>query len=78
MYIVKKYGQGFGILFRSYKFLSATYINLTSDLLQTLKKMADPRPIFFLGNKETSLSSLNNNLGTLTLVLGYFPFDIQP
>ena len=40
--------------------------------------MAASKPISWLYTKKTSLISLNNNFGTLTLVLGCFPLDIQP
>ena len=41
--------------------------------------MAAPKPISLLNLIITALISLNNNFGTLlTLVLGCFPFDIQP
>jgi hypothetical protein len=40
--------------------------------------MAASKPISWLYSKKTSLFSLNNNFGTLTLVLGCFPLDIQP
>ena len=40
--------------------------------------MAASKPISWLYLKKTSLFSLNNNFGTLTLVLGCFPLDIQP
>ena len=40
--------------------------------------MAASKPISWLYLKKTSLISLNNNFGTLTLVLGCFPLDIQP
>ena len=40
--------------------------------------MAASKPISWLYLKNTSLVSLNNNFGTLTLVLGCFPLDIQP
>jgi len=40
--------------------------------------MAASKPISWLDLKNTSLFSLNNNFGTLTLVLGCFPLDIQP
>ena len=40
--------------------------------------MAASKPISWLCSKNTSLFSLNNNFGTLTLVLGCFPLDIQP
>ena len=51
----------------------------TSALLRDLKKVAASKPISLSFKIKTSLISLNNNLGTLlTLVLGCFPFDIQP
>lgn len=40
--------------------------------------MAASKPISWLYLKKTSLFSLNINFGTLTLVLGCFPLDIQP
>ena len=40
--------------------------------------MAASKPIYWLFKKKTTLISLNNNFGTLTLVLGCFPLDIQP
>ena len=40
--------------------------------------MAASKPISWLYSLNTSLLSLNNNFGTLTLVLGCFPLDIQP
>jgi len=41
--------------------------------------MAAPKPISWANRINTTLISLNNNLGTLfTLVLGCFPLDIQP
>ena len=40
--------------------------------------MAASKPISWLYSKNTSLISLNNYFGTLTLVLGCFPLDIQP
>lgn len=40
--------------------------------------MAASKSISWLYVKNTSLISLNNNFGTLTLVLGCFPLDIQP
>lgn len=40
--------------------------------------MAASKPISWLYMKKTPLISLNNNFGTLTLVLGCFPLDIQP
>jgi hypothetical protein len=41
--------------------------------------MAASKPISWPNMINTTLISLNNNLGTLlTLVLGCFPFDIQP
>lgn len=41
--------------------------------------MAASKPISWANWKNTTLISLNNNLGTLlTLVLGCFPLDIQP
>ena len=40
--------------------------------------MAASKPISQLYLIETSLISLNINFGTLTLVLGCFPLDIQP
>ena len=52
--------------------------NLTSALLRGHKIMAASKPISLSTLIKTVLISLNNNLGTLTLVLGCFPFDIQP
>ena len=77
------YVQGIGILFRSAKFsmpLSEILLHIkTSALLRDLKKVAASKPIFLSFKIKTTLISLNNNLGTLlTLVLGCFPFDIQP
>jgi hypothetical protein len=41
--------------------------------------MAATKPISWTNKRNTSLFSLNNNLGTLLiLVLGCFPLDIQP
>jgi hypothetical protein len=40
--------------------------------------MAASKPISWSFMLNTSLVSLNNNFGTLTLVLGCFPLDIQP
>jgi len=40
--------------------------------------MAASKPISSLTYIKTFLISLKNNLGTLTFVLGCFPFDIQP
>jgi len=40
--------------------------------------MAASKPIFLSTYIKTFFFSLNNNFGTLTLVLGCFPFDIQP
>jgi len=41
--------------------------------------MAASKPISWPNRRNTTLFSLNNNLGTLlTLVLGCFPLDIQP
>ncbi len=40
--------------------------------------MAASKPILLSTYKKTLLISLNNNFGALTLVLGCFPFDIQP
>jgi len=40
--------------------------------------MAASKPISLSTYIKTFLISLNNNFGTLTLVLGCFPFDIQP
>ena len=78
------YRQGVGISFRSAKFsmlLSMLYcLNIiTSALLRDLKKVAASKPISWSFKIKTLLISLNNNFGTLlTLVLGCFPFDIQP
>ena len=52
---------------------------ITSALLRDLQKVAASKPITWSFKIETTLISLNNNFGTLlTLVLGCFPFDIQP
>jgi hypothetical protein len=40
--------------------------------------MADSKPTYLPAHIETFLISLDNNFGTLTFVLGCFPFDIQP
>ena len=40
--------------------------------------MAASKPISLSTQIKTFLISLNNNFGTLTFVLGRFPFDIQP
>jgi len=40
--------------------------------------MAASKPIPLSTYIQTFLFSLNNNFGTLTFVLGCFPFDIQP
>jgi len=40
--------------------------------------MAASKPISLSTQIKTFLISLNNNFGTLTFVLGCFPFDIQP
>ena len=40
--------------------------------------MAASKPIPLSTYVKTFFLSLNNNLGTLTFVLGCFPFDIQP
>ena len=40
--------------------------------------MAASKPIPLSTYIKTFFISLNNNFGTLTLVLGCFPFDIQP
>ena len=40
--------------------------------------MAASKPISLSTYIKTFLISLNNNFGTLTFVLGCFPFDIQP
>ena len=76
VYIIP-YGQDFGILFRSVEFLMH-FKKLISVQLRDLQKMAASRPISLLTLIKTFLISLNNNFGTLTLVLGCFPFDIQP
>jgi len=51
---------------------------LISALLRDLQLMAASKPISLSTDMKTFLISLNNNFGTLTLVLGCFPFDIQP
>ena len=52
--------------------------DLTSALLRGLQIMAASKPIPLSTYIKTFFISLNNNFGTLTLVLGCFPFDIQP
>jgi len=76
MFIIN-YGQDFGTLFRSVEF-SMDFKKLISALLRDLQIMAASKPISLLTLIKTFLISLNNNFGTLTLVLGCFPFDIQP
>lgn len=53
-------------------------VGKTSALLRGLQKMAASKPISWSYTIKTSFISLNNNFGTLTLVLGCFPLDIQP
>ncbi len=45
---------------------------------EIFKKWTASKPISWPYFIETSLISLSNNFGTLTLVLGCFPLDIQP
>jgi len=54
------------------------FYSLISALLRGLQIVAASKPISLSTILKTILISLNNNFGTLTLVLGCFPFDIQP